>query len=104
VGGVVASLHRAHALSDPEYEIINLGGSETTELKALIDGIGRSLGIEPEIERLPMQPGDVKRTYADITKAHTLLGYRPETSIEEGLKKFADWVQEYYADRSVEVG
>jgi len=97
VGGVVASLHRAHALSDPEYEIINLGGSETTQLKELIAGIGRALSIEPEIERLPMQPGDVKRTYADITKAHTLLGYRPETSIEEGLKKFADWVTSYYA-------
>jgi UDP-glucuronate 4-epimerase len=102
VGGVTASLHRAHALDDPEYEIINLGGSETTELKNLIAGIGRALGIEPEIKRLPMQPGDVKRTYADITKAQELLGYRPETPIEDGLQKFADWVQDYYADRPVE--
>lgn len=54
VDGVAASLHRAHALEAPEYEIINLGGLETTELKALITGIGRALGIEPEIKRLPM--------------------------------------------------
>jgi len=45
----------------------------------------------------------VKRTYADITKAQGLLGYRPETSIDDGLQKFADWVEDYYADRLVEV-
>ena len=92
VEGVVASLNRAHALEAPEYEIINLGGSQTTRLKELIEGIGEALGITPEIERLPMQPGDVKRTYADIAKAQELLGYAPDKPIEEGLEKFADWV------------
>ena len=47
-------MHRAHALESPEYEIINLGGSETTQLRDLIGGIGRALGIEPDIKQLPM--------------------------------------------------
>jgi UDP-glucuronate 4-epimerase len=103
VDGVAASLNRAYALETPEYEIINLGGSETTELRDLIAGIGRALDIEPDIKQLPMQPGDVKRTYADIEKAQKLLGYQPDTPIEEGLRLFADWVHAYYADRRVEV-
>jgi len=48
-----------------------------------------------------MPPGDVKRTYADISTAKELLGCAPETPIEEGLQKFADWVTAYYADRPV---
>jgi UDP-glucuronate 4-epimerase len=99
--GVVAALHRAHVQAEPEYEIINLGGSETTELLDLIHGLGDALGIEPTIEQQPMPPGDVKRTYADISKAQELLGYTPETPIEDGLKRFADWVQQYYASREL---
>jgi nucleoside-diphosphate-sugar epimerase len=101
VDGILGSLDRATSLDEPEYEIINLGGSETTKLKDLIAGIGDAMGIEPEIEQLPTQPGDVKRTYADITKAQKLLGYDPDTPIEEGLQKFADWVTAYYEDRPV---
>jgi len=101
VDGVVRSLRRAKGLSDPEYEIINLGGSDTTRLKDLISGIADAMDITPEIEQLPPQPGDVKRTYADISKARQLLGYEPDTPIEEGLQKFADWVTEYYSDRPV---
>jgi UDP-glucuronate 4-epimerase len=96
VGGIGQSLHRAHTLEQPEYEIINLGGSETTELLDLIYCIGNALGTEPTIEQQPMPPGDVKRTYADIDKAKELLGWTPETSIEEGLEKFAEWVTDYY--------
>jgi nucleoside-diphosphate-sugar epimerase len=101
VDGILGSLERATSRDDPEYEIINLGGSETTQLKDLIAGIGDAMGIEPKIEQLPTQPGDVKRTYADISKAQELLGYTPDTPIEKGLRKFADWVTDYYADRPV---
>ena len=89
VDGVVRSLQRAHSMEKPEYEIINLGGSETTQLRDLIAGIGEVVGIEPEIQRLPMQPGDVKRTYADISHARELLGYNPETPIQEGSRYLA---------------
>jgi nucleoside-diphosphate-sugar epimerase len=99
--GIVRSLRRANGLDDAEYEIINLGGSETTQLKDLIAGIAEAMDIEPEIEQLPTQPGDVKRTYADISKARDLLGYAPDTPIDEGLQTFADWVTDYYADRPV---
>jgi nucleoside-diphosphate-sugar epimerase len=101
VDGVVKSLHRAKSLDDSEYEIINLGGSETTRLEDLISGIADAMEMTPEIKRLPEQPGDVERTYADISKARALLGYEPNTPIEEGLQKFADWVKDYYADRPV---
>ncbi len=101
VDGVVKSLHRAKSLDDSEYEIINLGGSETTRLEDLISGIADAMEMTPEIKRLPEQPGDVERTYADISKARTLLGYEPNTPIEEGLQKFAEWVKGYYADRPV---
>jgi len=70
-------------------------------LKDLISGISEAMDITPEIEQLPTQPGDVKRTYADISKARELLDWAPETPIEEGLQKFADWVKTYYADRPV---
>jgi len=101
VDGIVRSLHRATSLDAPEYEIINLGGSETTQLKDLISGIAGAMGITPEIKQLPKQPGDVERTYADISKARELLDWAPETPIEEGLQVFADWVTDYYADRPV---
>ncbi len=101
VDGIVRSLRRAKGLDEPEYEIINLGGSETTQLKDLISGIADAMDVTPEIEQLPTQPGDVKRTYADISKARKLLGYEPDTPIEEGLQTFADWVKDYYADRPV---
>ncbi|MCS3639261.1 NAD-dependent epimerase/dehydratase family protein [Salinibacter ruber] len=101
VDGVMRSLHRAKSLEAPEYEIINLGGSETTQLKDLISGIAEAMGITPEIKQLPEQPGDVERTYADISKAKELLDYEPDTPIEVGLQKFASWVEAYYADRPV---
>ena len=53
--------------------------------------IGKVLNKKPRINQLPMQPGDVYKTYADITKANKLLGYVPNTSFEEGIKKFVDW-------------
>lgn len=101
VDGVLRSLRRAKGLDEPKYEVINLGGSETTQLKDLISGIADAMGMTPAIKQLPEQPGDVDRTYADISKARDLLGYEPDTPIEEGLRVFADWVKDYYADRSV---
>ncbi len=101
VDGIVRSLRRAKGLDNPEYEIINLGGSETTQLKDLISGIAEAMDITPEIEQLPTQPGDVERTYADISKAEELLDWAPETPIDEGLQKFADWVKAFYENRPV---
>ena len=73
------------------YEIINLGSNNPISLKDMIATIGRVLGIEPKIKQLPMQPGDVDRTYADISKARELLGYEPKMTFEEGIRRFVEW-------------
>ena len=79
---------------DNVYEIINLGSNNPISLKDMISIIGKTLGIKPKIKKLGMQPGDVDRTYADITKAKKLLGYKPSITFEEGIKKFIEWYKE----------
>lgn len=76
------------------YEILNIGNSSPTSLKEMIDTIAKVLNVNPKVNRLPMQPGDVDRTYADISKAKELIGYEPETTFEEGIKKFVNWYKE----------
>jgi UDP-glucuronate 4-epimerase len=73
------------------HEIINLGESETTELRRLIELIEEGLGKKAVIDNQPMQPGDVPVTFADISKARRLLDYNPATKIEDGIPKFMEW-------------
>ena len=77
--------------NDNVYEIINLGSNNPISLKDMINTIGEVLGVTPSINTLPMQPGDVDRTYADISKAKKLLGYEPKTSFKEGIENFINW-------------
>ncbi len=77
------------------FEIVNLGESRTVPLTEMIDTVARTLGVTPEIERLPMQPGDAIRTFADITKAAHLFGYNPQTEFEEGVERFVEWFVEH---------
>jgi UDP-glucuronate 4-epimerase len=86
IDGVVAALDLA-----PGFEILNLGGAETTRLSDLVRWIGEELAIEPRIQYLPDQPGDVPITYADVAKAGRLLGYSPKVPIREGLRRFVAW-------------
>ncbi len=72
-------------------EIINLGESRTVRLDRLIELIASALGVEPRVERLPHQPGDVVRTYADISKARRVLAYDPRVDIEDGIVDFVEW-------------
>ena len=60
----------------------------------MITTIGKVIGVQPKIKQLPMQPGDVDRTYADISKAKSLIGYEPKISFEEGIKRFTNWYKE----------
>jgi UDP-glucuronate 4-epimerase len=89
VEGVVRSLRRCSG-----YRILNLGGSQTLTLKELVQKIGDGLGVLPRVKQLPMQPGDVMRTWADITQAERELGWRPEVQIDDGLKQFLQWFRE----------
>lgn len=76
------------------YEILNIGNSSPVSLKEMINVIGKTLEIEPKINKLPMQPGDVDKTYADISKAKKLIGYEPKITFEEGIQRFINWYKE----------
>ncbi|HKK00662.1 MAG TPA: GDP-mannose 4,6-dehydratase [Desulfuromonadales bacterium] len=89
--GVLGALRWLGDGDAPRFDVFNLGESRTVELSLLVQVLGETLGVEPVLERLPMQPGDVECTYADIDKARRLLGYRPEIQLEEGLALFAAW-------------
>jgi UDP-glucuronate 4-epimerase len=89
VDGLVATLDLA-----PGFEILNLGGADTTSLSDLVRWIAGELAVEPRIEYLPAQPGDVPITYADVSKAARLLGYSPKVPIREGLRRFVSWYRE----------
>lgn len=91
VQGIEAALDWAAKGESGAFEIINLGESETTSLSRLVELIAGELGVEPELQRMPVQPGDVQRTFASIDKARALLGYDPRTSMEEGLRRFVEW-------------
>ncbi len=75
------------------FRIWNLGGSRPVKLQAMIDAIGRVEGKTPAIEQLPMQPGDVDRTWADLERSRAELGYEPKTGFEEGLRRQWGWME-----------
>jgi UDP-glucuronate 4-epimerase len=76
------------------YNIYNLGESRPITVNTLISEIEKALGKKAVIERLPLQPGDAERTYADVTKARRDLGYNPNTDISDGLKRFVEWFRQ----------
>lgn len=76
------------------YELYNLGGTEATSLIHFIDLIEKKIGKKAKMEFLPLQPGDVPGTVADISKAKKDFGYNPKTSIEDGVEKFIEWFTE----------
>ncbi len=82
------------------FEIINLGDSKPVQLARLISLIEQELGKKAHIKRLPEQPGDVQRTYADIRKATHFLKYQPKVPIEQGVRLFIAWYQEHKNKRS----
>lgn len=89
VEGVVKAYEKLNG-----YNIYNLGESETIKLIDLITLLSKLTGKDAKIEKLPMQPGDVNKTYADISKARKELSYNPQTKLEAGLKKFVTWFNE----------
>ncbi len=90
VDGIIKSMKYEENNSDV-YEILNLGNSSPISLIDMINTIGEVLNVKPNIKQMPMQPGDVERTYADISKAKELIGYEPKTSFEDGIRIFVEW-------------
>ena len=91
IDDIIAGVRAAIDYRQSSYEVINLGESRTVELRELISLLEKELGIEAKIDRQPLQPGDVPQTFADITKARQLLGYNPQTQIEDGIRRFIEW-------------
>lgn len=98
IDDIISGVRAAIDYTETRHEVINLGESETTELSRLIELLEHALGRKAVIDRRPMQPGDVPITYADISKARKLLGYDPQTKIEEGIPKFVEWFQNSRAE------
>jgi UDP-glucuronate 4-epimerase len=90
VAGILASLDRCD-----RYRIYNLGGSDPVSLAKLVEGIEKAVGRQAIIDRRPAQPGDVERTYADLTRAKAELGYQPRVTLDEGLRRFVAWFREF---------
>jgi UDP-glucuronate 4-epimerase len=86
VAGVVAALD-----ADFGYEIVNLGNSQTVMLHNFIALVEELVGRKANVVQTPPQPGDVPRTYADVSKARRLLGYDPKTPFAEGMARFVEW-------------
>jgi UDP-glucuronate 4-epimerase len=84
------------ATSAAPYRIYNIGNNQPVELSRFIEVIEEALGMKAEKNLLPMQPGDVPATYADIDALEAAVGFRPATSIEEGVRRFVQWYREYY--------
>lgn len=93
VDGIIKSCNYVSENKDV-YEILNLGNSSPVSLKEMINTIAKVTGTQARIKQLPMQPGDVDRTFADISKAKSLIGYEIKTSFEDGIKKFVNWYKE----------
>ncbi|MBV8782428.1 MAG: SDR family NAD(P)-dependent oxidoreductase [Phycisphaerae bacterium] len=90
VSGILASLEHCD-----RYRIYNLGGSSPVTLAHLIESLEKAIGKSAIIERRPAQLGDVERTYADLTRSKSELGYSPKVSLNEGLARFVAWYREF---------
>ena len=93
IGDIIQGVTRAAAYEKSKYEVFNLGGSETHTLSELICTIESTIGKKAIIQQLSDQPGDVPRTFADITKAKQLLEYSPTTPLSSGIQHYLEWVQ-----------
>jgi UDP-glucuronate 4-epimerase len=89
VDGVVSALD--HVLGTETFDILNLGESEPIRLSRLVSALERATGREAAIDRREVPPGDVDRTFADVSRARRLLGYEPHVGIDEGLRRFVEW-------------
>lgn len=98
VNGIVSTLKipPTTAGENTPYRVLNIGNNKSEQLMDFIRTIEDALGVQANIEFAPMQSGDVKDTFADISETTALTGYTPTTSISEGIPQFVSWFKEYY--------
>lgn len=97
----VAVTETEAAIAPATYKLYNIGNHRPVELLYFIQVLEQLLGKEAQKNMLPMQPGDVLTTYADVEDLMRDVGFAPQTSIETGLKRFVDWYREYYGEGGV---
>ncbi|RNL64615.1 NAD-dependent epimerase [Zhongshania marina] len=85
------------ANSNAPFRIFNIGNGNPAQLSDYIDALEEALGKTAKREMLPMQPGDIPDTHADTSKLQQATGYKPDTSVREGVQKFVDWYRNYYS-------
>jgi UDP-glucuronate 4-epimerase len=85
------------ASSYAPWRIFNIGNNQPVKLMRYIEVLEQCLGRKAKLELLPMQAGDVPATFADVGELERAVGYRPQTTIEVGVRRFADWYRSYYA-------
>ena len=91
IDDIIKGVQKAVQYNKTDFEIINLGNNYSISLKDLIVEIENVTGKKAIVKQLPEQPGDVPKTFADISKAKKLLGYDPHTQLKEGLNEFYKW-------------
>ncbi|QDP01768.1 NAD-dependent epimerase [Thalassotalea sp. PS06] len=84
------------ATSSAPYRVFNIGNGNPVKLMDFIKALEQSLAIEAKKNLLPMQPGDVQKTFAEVNDLYSVTGYRPQTSVNEGVANFVRWYKEYY--------
>jgi UDP-glucuronate 4-epimerase len=93
IDDVVRGVRAAMEYTGSDYEVINLGNTRTVTLTEMIGGLEQALGVAPQIERHPEQPGDVPQTWANVDKARSLLGFNPSTPYDQGVARFVAWLR-----------
>jgi len=78
------------------FRVFNIGSDEAVSLGRYIEVLEENLGIKAKKNLLPMQPGDVAATWADVDDLKSIVGYQPTTTVEDGVKRFVDWYKDYY--------
>ncbi len=91
IDDIIQGVRAAIDYDKTPFEIFNLGGSATTTLSEMISTLEAELDNKAIINQMPEQPGDVPRTYADISKSKEYLGYNPETPFRKGIKRYVEW-------------
>ena len=102
VSGILAALDRPPAdggQADPPHRVYNLGNHRSEELLHFIELLERELGRKAKLTMKPMQPGDVKETYADIAASERDLGFKPTTPIDVGIPRFVEWYKAYHGKK-----
>jgi UDP-glucuronate 4-epimerase len=96
VDGILGLAGKRQNAQLPAFDLFNIGCANARTLVEFVRAIETSLGRKAKVKYGPLQPGDVPKTYADVSKLTALTGYAPKTQIEDGVERFVKWYQEYY--------